>query len=155
MVQIMQTLILIILFALSKTQKLFFLFLTLFVKDNQKLSNFLGKMFERLMYLNKYKTKSENKDMPNEYINFLNSTFVEVNRLFALIFLKRNNDVKRYKVRRYYLSNGAIKNYNVNGHFYNQTIDSHIKQFQELVKVKNVPQDVCWIMIASKIAITL
>ena len=75
-----------------KDTKLFVLFLTLSAKDNQKLSNLLSKRFERSVYLNEHKTKSEKKDMTNEYMYFLKSNFVGVNRLFVLIYLKRNND---------------------------------------------------------------
>ena len=35
-------------------------------EDNQKLSKFLNKGFERSVYSNEYKTKSENKNMASE-----------------------------------------------------------------------------------------
>ena len=38
---------------------------TFSAKDNQKLSKFLSKVFERLVYWNEYKTKSDNKNMTN------------------------------------------------------------------------------------------
>ena len=41
--------------------------LTLSARDNKKLSKFLSKEFERLVYWNEYKTKSENKNTANEY----------------------------------------------------------------------------------------
>ena len=37
---------------------------TLSAKDNQKLSKLLSKGFERSVYLNEYKAKSENKNTP-------------------------------------------------------------------------------------------
>ena len=52
-------------------------------KDNQKLSKLLGKGFNRSVYWNEYKTKSENKKTTNEYRYFLESKFVGVNRLFV------------------------------------------------------------------------
>ena len=75
-------LILIILFSLQKGTKLYVPVLTLSAKDNQKLSKLLRKGFERLVYWNDYKTKSENKNTTNEYRFFLESNFVGVNRLF-------------------------------------------------------------------------
>ena len=82
----------IILFLLSKTQN-YVPVVTLLARDNQKLSN-LSKGFERSVYWNKYKTKSENKATANEYRYVLESNFLEVNRLFVLVYLNRNNDVK-------------------------------------------------------------
>ena len=40
------------------------------------------------MYWSEYKTKSENKNTANEYRYFLESKFVEVDRLFVLIYSK-------------------------------------------------------------------
>ena len=49
-------------------------------------------------YWNEYKTKSENKNMKNEYRYFLESNFVGVNRLFQFIQIKimiwKNNNNK-------------------------------------------------------------
>ena len=69
-------------------------------KVNQKLSKLFSKEFERSVYWNEHKTKSENKNMTNEYRYFLKSNFVEVNRLFVLIYSNQLNDSKRFKTRR-------------------------------------------------------
>ena len=53
--------------------------------------------------------KIENKNTTNKYRYFLESNFVGVNRLFALIYLNRNNDVKRFNAQKYYLPKGVIK----------------------------------------------
>ena len=82
-------------------------------KENQKLSKLLSKGFERSVYWNEYKTKSENKNTTNEYRYFNKSNFVGFNRSFALICLNRDNDVKQFKAWRYYLLKGTIKNDNV------------------------------------------
>ena len=63
----MQMLILII-FSLSKAQKLYVLVVTLSARDNQKLSNLLSKGFERSVYWNEYKTKNENKNTTDIWI---------------------------------------------------------------------------------------
>ena len=58
-----------------KYTKLYVPVVTLPTKDNQKLSKPLSKRFERSVYWNEYKTKSENKITPNQYRYFLNSNF--------------------------------------------------------------------------------
>ena len=55
-----------------KDIKLYVPVVTLSAKDNQKLSILFSKGFKRLVYWNEYKTKSENKNMVNEYRYFLN-----------------------------------------------------------------------------------
>ena len=37
------------------------------------------------------------------------SNFVGVNRLYVLIYLNRNRDIKRFNAHRYYLPKGIIK----------------------------------------------
>ena len=52
--------------------------------------------------------------------------------------MNRNNDVKRFRTRRYYLPKGIIKNYNViinRKNFYNQAIYSDIKRYEEIGKL--------------------
>ena len=44
---------------------------------------------------------------------FLESNFVGVKRLFALVYSDRGNDVGRFKGQKYYLRKDIIKNYNV------------------------------------------
>ena len=71
-----------------KDTKLYVPVVTLSANDNQKLSKLLSKGFERSVYWNEYKTKSENKYNANEYRYFLQSNFVGVSRLFVLILFK-------------------------------------------------------------------
>ena len=47
-------------------------------RDNQKLIKLLSKRFERLVYWNEYKTKSEHKNTTNEYRYFLESNLVDL-----------------------------------------------------------------------------
>ena len=74
--------------------------------------------------------------MTNEYRYFLESSFVEVNRLFVLVYSSQDANSKRNKTQRYYLAKGIIKNYNViNGKsFYDQAIDPDIKRYEEIRK---------------------
>ena len=74
---------------------------TLSAKDNQKLSKILSKGSERPVSWNEYQKKSENKNTKNKYKYFLELNFVGVNILFALIYLNRNNDLKRFNARKY------------------------------------------------------
>ena len=55
-------------------------------KESQRLSKRLIKGFERSVYWNEYKSKSENKNMTNKYRYLLESNFVRVKRLFILIY---------------------------------------------------------------------
>ena len=111
--------------------KLYVHVVTLSVRDNQKLSKLLSKGFERSAYWNEYKTKSENKNTTNEYRYFIKSNFVGViNRLFVLFYTNEANNAKRFN-----LENLIYQNYNViiNGkNFYDQPIDSDIKQYEEI-----------------------
>ena len=96
-----------------KDTKLYIHVVMLSARANQKLSKLLSKGFERSVYWNEYKTKSENKNVKNEYRYFLESNFVKVNRLLVLVYSNQDPDSKRFKTRRYYLPKDIIKNYNV------------------------------------------
>ena len=85
-----------------KDTKLYVPLVTLPAKDNQKLSKLLNKEFERSVYWNRYKTKSENKNATKEYRYFHESNFVVVNWLFVLVYLNWNNYVKLFNTRKYY-----------------------------------------------------
>ena len=103
-------------------------------KRQSKLSKLLSRGFERSVYWNEYKTKSETKNTTSEYRYSLKSNYVGFNRLFVLIYLNKSNDMKQSKTRRYYLATEIIVNYNViiNGeNFYDQVIHSDIKRYEE------------------------
>ena len=57
--------------------------------------------------------------------------------MFVLIYSNHDDSGKRFKAKRYYLPKGIIKNYViVNGkNFYDQAIDSDIKQYEEIRKL--------------------
>ena len=85
-----------------KDTKLYVSVVTLLARDNQKLSKNLSKGFERSVYWNEYKTKSENKNTTNEHRYFLESNVVGVNTLFVLVYSNEDADSKRLKAKRYY-----------------------------------------------------
>ena len=69
--------------------------------------------------------------MKNEYKHFLESNFVGINRLFALVYTNENSNFKRCNALKYYLPKGIIKIYNliINGKScYDQAIDYVIKR---------------------------
>ena len=68
--------------------------------------NFIATRFERPVYWNKDKTKSENKNTTNEYRYFRESNFVRVNKLFILVYSNQNNNARRFKALGYYLPKG-------------------------------------------------
>ena len=126
---------LIILFLPWKTQNHMFLSPLYQQKKIKNYQNFFVKDYSKgfllvKVYWNEYKTRSDNKNATNEYGYFLERNFVEVNKLFVLVYLNKDKDVKRFKTQRYYLPKDIIKNYNViiNGKdFYVQAVDSNYK----------------------------
>ena len=86
---------------------------TLSPRDNQKLSKLLSKWFERLVYWNEYQTKRADKNTTKKIRFYLESHFTKVNRLFVLVYLKRNADLKQLKTWGYYLPQDTSKSYNV------------------------------------------
>ena len=58
--------------------------------------------------------------------------------MFILVYSNQDASSKRSKTRRYYLPKGIVKNCNIiiNGkNFYDQEIDSDIKQYEEIRKL--------------------
>ena len=93
---------------------------------------------ERSVYWNERKTKSENRNTTNNYRYFLQSNFVAVNRLFALVHSNEDDGSKRFNTRRYYIPKSLIKNYNaiINGkNFYEQAIDTDTQRCEEIRKL--------------------
>ena len=93
------------------------------------------------MQRNEFKTKSENKNKTNECRCFLESNYVGVNRLFALVYSNNKNALKRQSAFSYYLPKGTINNYNFiidekKKKNYDQPIDSDIKQCKEVRKLR-------------------
>ena len=93
-----------------KGTKLYVPEVTLATRDNQRLSKQLCKGFERWVYWNEYKTKSNNTNTTNEFRYFLELNFVGVNRLFVLIYKNEANSAKRFNSQKHYLPKGIIKN---------------------------------------------
>ena len=120
-----------------KYTKIYLPVVILSTKENQELSKFLSKGFNRSVYWNEYETKSERKTTTSEHRYFLQSRFVGVNKLFVLVYSNQEN-ILRYIAKRYYLTKGIINNYNIiiNGKsFYDQPIDFDINRYEEIRKL--------------------
>ena len=88
------------------------------------------------MYWNEYKANNEIKSTTNKY-RYL-SNFTGVNRSFSLVYLNRDNNVKRFKAQGDCLTKGIIKNHNViinRKNFYDQPIDSDKLRDEEMRKL--------------------
>ena len=83
-----------------KYTKLYVPVVFLSARDNQKSSKLLSKGFERSVYSNEHKTKSDNKNVTNTFRFFLESNFVGVNRLFVLVYSVENAASRRFKAKR-------------------------------------------------------
>ena len=114
-----------------KDTKLYVPVVTLSRKDSHKLSKLLSKGSKRYWNCIGMNIKQKVRDGTYQYRSFLESNFLRIYRLFVLAHSYRNNDVKRHKVRRHYLRNGTIFKI-----FYDQPIDSDIKRFKEIRKLK-------------------
>ena len=113
-----------------KDTKLYVPVVTLSARDNQKLSKLLSKGFEKSVYCNEYKTKSENKNTTNENMYFLESNFVGVNRLFVPVYTNEGNNATTFIARNFIYQNYSVITNGKN--FYDQAIDSDIKRYENL-----------------------
>ena len=111
---------------------------TLSTKDNVSLKKQLNEGFNRSIYWNECKSKTETKtvDNNNNITTFpLDASFQGVNRLFVLAFDNTNNGsnkVRRNSHRKYILPRVDITNYNVfidDRNFYDQPISNQIKKY--------------------------
>ena len=66
-------------------------------KNNQKLPKRPSKGFERSVYCNEHRKKSEDKNMTNKYRYFLESNFVGVTRFLVLVYSNQDDDAKSIK----------------------------------------------------------
>ena len=105
-------------------------------KDNQKLSKLLSKGFERSVYYNEYKTKSENKNTTTKFRYFFNQILLESIDCI-LVYSNHGNNAERFNAQKYYLPKGILKNYVIinRKNFYHQAIDSDIKRYDQIRKL--------------------
>ena len=73
--------------------------------QRQESLKLLRKGFERSVSWNEYKKQDQKQD---KWIYFFG-----VNRLFVLFYSNQDGNAKRFKIKRYYLKKGIIKDYYV------------------------------------------
>ena len=66
-------------------------------KRQSKTAKMFYKGFERSVYCNEHRNKSENKNMTNEYRNFLESNFEGATRFFVLVYSNQDDNAKSIK----------------------------------------------------------
>ena len=65
----------------------------------------------RKIFSNIWNIQIENKNTTNEFRYFLEPNFVGVSRLFALLYINKDTDSKRFKAKRYCLPKDITKNH--------------------------------------------
>ena len=96
--------------------------------------NFVAKDLEHQFIGINIKQAERIKMPPTSIDIFLNHTLYQLtDRLCVLIYSNQDDNAKRYKARKYSLSEGFIKNYNIiNGkNFYDQPTDPDIKRYKK------------------------
>ena len=115
--------------------KLYVLVVTLSIQDNPKLLEQLKFGFKRIIDWNKYQPKVST-ERQNQYLHFLiNSSFLGVNRLFALLF---QNEIDRKVHTGYYLPQVETNYYNVmidGKSFFNQPVESDMRTYDNIQKI--------------------
>ena len=117
--------------------KLYVPVVTLSKEDNKDFIEQQNKGFQRSIYWNEYKTKSQTEDAnasATKYIN-LDPSFQSVNRLFVIAFNRladaNDNQFNKDSQQIYYLSRNDLNKYNViidGRNFYDNPIESDIKK---------------------------
>ena len=99
-----------------------------------------NKGFQRSIYWDEYKTKSQTEIAEanaTKYIN-LDPSFQGVNRLFLMAYSRVANQPDRNSQQKYYLPRIDLRKYNViidGRNFYDNPIESDIEKYRELKKV--------------------
>ena len=127
-------------FAIAET-KLYVPVVTLSTQDNAKLLQQLKSGFKITFNQNKYESNIKTYAQ-NRYLNHsINPSFQGVNRRFVLSF---ENEDDRASHSTYYLPKVEIKDYDVMidcRNFFNQTINSMIKTYENIRKIATDPGD--------------
>ena len=113
-------------------------------EDNKDFIEQQNKGFQRSIYWNEYKTKSQTEDLDANVFKYINldPSFQGVNRLFVMAYnrLAAANDNQFNKVNQqiYYLPRNDLNKYDViidGSNFYDNPIESDIGKYRELKKV--------------------
>ena len=113
---------------------------TLSTKDDTNLTKQLNEGFKRTVYWNRYKAIPYTGILNgnNPHTNILDASFEGVNRLFVLGFATGKNEATQNGYKRYCFPRINITDYNIRidgRNFYNQPINSLIRQYDEIRKI--------------------
>ena len=131
------------LFIINDT-KLYVPVVTLSKEDNKDFIEQQNKGFQRSIYWNEYKTKSQTENAHANVFKYINldPSFQGVNRLFVMAYNRltaaNDNQFNINSQQTYYLPRNDLNKYNViidGRNFYDNPIESDIEKYRELKKV--------------------
>ena len=93
--------------------KLYVPVVTWFANCNIKFSENIKQGFKRAISLNKYRSEITTQLKSNSLDYLIDSTFRNINRLFALSFKNGNDDPERHSFDKYYMPLEEIKGFSV------------------------------------------
>ena len=111
---------------------------TLSTQDNAKLLPQLKSGFKRTISWNKYLAKPELLAQNANLNHLIEPSFQGVNRLFVLAFENDNDNDQRISIKRYYIPNVEIKDYNVmidGKNFFDQPIKDNKVTYENIRKI--------------------
>ena len=86
---------------------------TLSKEDDIKLSEQLKSGFEKTVKWNKYISQMKSEPKNNNLNYLIDPKFMNINRLFVLLFPRNNNTDSRYSFSNYYVPKDRINDFNV------------------------------------------
>ena len=123
--------------------KLYVPVVTFSKEDNKDFIEQQNKGFQRSIYWNEYKTKSQTEDLDANVFKYINldPSFQGVNRLFVTAYNRlaaaNDNQFNKDSQQKYYLPRNDLNKYNfiIDGrNFYDNPIESDIEKYRELKK---------------------
>ena len=118
--------------------------ITLSKEDNKDFIEQQNKGFQRSIYWNEYKTKSETENADANFFKYINldPSFQGVYGLFVMAYNRladaNDHQFNKNSQQKYYLPRNDLKKYNViidGRNFYDNPIESGIEKYRELKKV--------------------
>ena len=120
--------------------KLYVPVVTLSKENDIKLLEQLKSGFKRTIKWNKYRSQMTVQPQNNNLDYVIDSTFTNVNRLFALLFTTDNAGDNRDSFSHYYLPNVEIKDFNVlidGKSFFDLPVKNEEEAYEKIIKMSN------------------
>ena len=120
--------------------KLYVPVVTLSKENDIKLLEQLKSGFKKTIKWNKYKSQMTVQPQNNNLDYVIDSTFTNVNRLFALLFTTDNAGDNRDSFSHYYLPNVEIKDFNVlidGKSFFDLPVKNEEEAYEKIIKMSN------------------